>query len=110
MQRDVRRKCNLENALKEFESLKFPNDCDDEELSELHAELALLDGHVVGLVQSLLNGQRVPISDFQSDDQLRRRLQQAADSEDSGLKIATEYLNYLSALERLIAAARLEAY
>lgn len=92
-------------ALRDLESLPFPEDM-EEELSAAHAELALLDGHIVGLVQSLLAGQRVPVSDLRADPGLRSRLQQAAVSSGDIGKAATEYLIRLSALERLIAEAR----
>jgi hypothetical protein len=104
---------DLRDALRSFETLGFPEDSScEEELSEAHAELAQLDGHIVGLIQSLLAGERVPVSDLRADPELRNLLEQAADPRNgvANARTAVAYLTHLSELERLITLARIVAH
>jgi len=64
----------LRQAFERLLERSFPDDSDDEQASELHADLVEYDGYVAGRITTLLGGGgRLQSSDLKSDDSLRQR-------------------------------------
>jgi hypothetical protein len=103
-------KNNLKISFEEFKALPFPDDSDDPNLSEIHAELAEYDGFVAGLIDSILAGAKVLPNELQIDKKLRSRLTELLNSSNTEVKNEAEsYLEYLNKLEQLVQSARLVA-
>jgi hypothetical protein len=49
----------LQRKLEEFKALPFPKNSENDELSNIFAELVELDGHIAGLVTTFLKGKTV---------------------------------------------------
>ena len=97
---EVRRRA-LEEAFAAFRDVPFPRGSADEELSDAHAELAEYDGHVAGVVTTLLAGGDVSPEQLAFDDDLRARFERAPAREE-----ARRYVEYMDELRRLLDAAR----
>jgi hypothetical protein len=93
----------LARAFKIFESIPFPEDSDDDEFSQLHAELVEYDGYIAGLISTLLEGGYVSPNLLRFDYDLQARLQKIVieGTPESSL-YAKKYLNYLDALKQLL--------
>lgn len=93
----------LVQAFEDFKRMPFPEDSDDDEASQLHAELAEYDSFIAGIVSTLLEGGRVSPHLLKFDDDLKTRLEKVArESRQPAASSAEEYLRYLDALRRLI--------
>lgn len=101
------KKNELEKALKDSMAVPFPEDSDDEELSDIHADLSLYDNDVVGYVNSMLGGAIRPQSSLSDDYGVEQRLKSILASDDVSRKREAEtYFAYLEGLKRLAALAK----
>lgn len=97
----------LERAFAEFERLPLPEDSEDDDAGELHAELAEYDSYVAGLITTLLAGNPVPPDSLQFDEDLKARLEALArEGREPASSDAQKYLRYLEALREILALAR----
>lgn len=98
----------LRDALNSLRKSSFPGDSPTSDtLSELHAELAEYDGHVAGVVASLLGGSRVEPRLLEPDLKLRSRLELFAENASEPLRSeARQHLSYCERLDRLLDIAR----
>jgi hypothetical protein len=97
----------LEKALREWTAVPFPDDSDDDELSDIHADLALYDNDVAGYVSSLLGGMVNPLSWLDDDYGLEQRLLSILAGDDAARhKDAEVYYAYLKGLKKLGALAK----
>jgi len=100
---------DLERAFSQKNSIAFPPESDFEETSELHAELALYDTFMAGIITTLIQDGRVPREHarlLRPAPELRARLRVATESECSALAAdAVRYLDYLDRLEHVVELA-----
>jgi len=89
----------LETAFTEFSRLPFPKDSDNEELSELHAELVMYDSFIAGNISAILDNKQVTLATLKSNHKLKIHLTKLAN--DGSLE-AKNYLKYLDELDKLI--------
>ncbi len=100
----------LKERYDEFLAVEFPNDSQDDLLSELHARLAEHDSFIAGHISSLLNGAKVFKRDLKYNVDLRRELNRQIEQQDKRFnQDAVAYLRYFEKLEELIEIARLIA-
>jgi hypothetical protein len=104
--KDAARLDPLRQAFERLKERSFPNDSDDEQSSELHADLVEYDGYIAGRITTLLGGGQLHGSDLKSDDSLRQRLEALSESSSQGAAAATKYLSYLDELDSLLFMAR----
>ena len=102
----------LAGAFERVRSLSFPCDSVCEETGELHAELALYDTTMAGIITTLIKTGRVSpayVILLKPDSDLRTRLQAAMKSHCSIVALdALRYLEYLDALEEAVQLAARE--
>ncbi len=97
---------DLASSLAEFQREPFPEGSSDDRVDELRAELALFDGHVIGLVTRLLAGDLAARSSLSPDLVLRERMiALARDESATTRRDASALLTYLDQLELLIRRA-----
>ncbi|HYF31805.1 MAG TPA: hypothetical protein VD993_11860 [Chitinophagaceae bacterium] len=98
----------LQEAYELFKSAPFPaNDANSDELSDIYFELADYDGHVAGLVDSLLKKRGDPKNlkyDYELENKLNEFLKKT-DPTDPDYATATEMMAYLQKISKLIAVA-----
>jgi hypothetical protein len=95
----------LKRAFDKFRSLPFPEDSENDEVSQLHAELAEYDGFVAGLVATLLQGDDMS-PHLRFDNELEDRLARIARwGGPTARADARKHLEYLGALKNLIDTA-----
>lgn len=98
---------DLREQFARFVLVPFPDDSENEGLSDLHAGIVEYDGYVAGLVSSVAGGVRVPLESLHPDHGLRRRAEGFSDDESLAVRAtAGEYLAYLSRIDGLLLAAR----
>jgi hypothetical protein len=84
----------------------FPDDSENDQASQLHAELAEFDGYVAGRITTLVNGGRLSSHDLESDRDLKHRLETLAASDSPGATDARRYLDYFIELDALLVLGR----
>lgn len=93
----------LRDAFAHFMSVPFPQDSDDDQLSELYAELVALDSNVAALVQSVLGGVKLSLRELRYNEALEIQLSQIRLQEgDANTSEADTYLRYLQQLKQLL--------
>jgi len=96
----------LKSAFDSFGRLPFPKGSADEQLSELHAQLAAYDASIAGLVTRLIKGISVSKNELRLDLELKHRLKRISQARPQNADEARAYLEYLSSLTRLVEIAR----
>lgn len=98
----------LRRAFRQLRQTVFPVDSVvDDRLSELHARLALYDGHVAGVAMSVLAGSHVEPSWLVGDGGLRRDLDDAVHRyEGDARRDAEAVLSRCQLLDAVLEAAR----
>ena len=90
----------LKGQFEIFKSIPFPLDSSDDELSEIHAELADFDGYITGLVDTLL-AYRSAIA-IQYDQALEERIRSALQRKEGGdFFQVDQYLKYILVIKKL---------
>jgi hypothetical protein len=93
----------LKSCFERFKKISFPEDSDDSQSSQLHAELIEYDGFIAGLISRVIDGEMISIKDFESGYELKSRLEKIANDKNApGAKDAKIYLNYLEEIIKLI--------
>ena len=90
---------NLKENLKQHYLLKFPsNSIENNELADCYADIAELDGYVVGLVEG---GKSVSIESRNKISNLKGRLDHLSNLSPTDQKVKSELLIYLDSLKQL---------
>jgi hypothetical protein len=96
----------LNEEFDHFRDLPFPCGSTDDDLDALHAELTEYDGFIAGLIMTLLACGRVSTELLTFDHELKSRIEHVSDERPKLADLANEYLDYLEAINRLIAVGK----
>jgi hypothetical protein len=104
---DDEQRARLRRAFDGFKNIPFPTGStgESDELGELHAELVQYDGHIAGLVTTLIGYAR-PSHPITFDEDLKARLHAAAQRGGQDAADARRYLDYLEHIRHLVELAR----